>query len=143
MDRREAARLAQQMDLSKPTDRRIVEVVDTDPDTLVIIEPVEELVVTVKEKKEHFSWTTMDTVITRRKGLHWFSAIVKKPGEDHVRTPWTLVVESVTCASGPKQGCSFCLGEYKDVEVSEEERAANRENIKRIATEVMVRMGIW
>ena len=137
MDRREAARLAQQMDLSKPTDRRIVEVVDTDPDTLVIIEPVEELVVTVKEVEKHFSWTTMDTVITRRKGLHWFSAIIKKPGEDHVRT------ESVTCASGPKQGCSFCLGEYKDVEVSEEERAANRENIKRVATDVMIRMGIW
>ncbi len=143
MDRHEAARLAREMDLTKPTNRRIVELVDTNPDSLVIIEPIEELVVTVKEVEQQFSWTTMNTIITRRKGLHWFSAIKKLPEGDHVRTPWTLVVESVTFASDRNQGCSLCLREYKDVEISEEERAANREKVKRIATEVMIRMGIW
>lgn len=110
-----------------------------EPKTVVTIEPLEELEVTVKTYPTVISKKrTANTIQTRRKGLHWFTAV----RGDTVRIPRTLVVESVTMDDGP-DGMTLCITEYKDVEVSEEERAANRENIKRIATEVMIRMGIW
>ena len=52
MERREAAKLAMEMDLSKPTQRRIVDLVDTKPETYVLVEPLEDLVVTHWEEDE-------------------------------------------------------------------------------------------
>lgn len=98
------------------------------------IEPLEELEVTVKTVHEKIGRYEADTVITRRKGLHWLT---------EMSGARVLVDESATMDSGPKLGTTLCFTPHSDVEVSEEERAANRENIKRIATEVMIRMGIW
>ena len=98
------------------------------------IEPLEELVVTVKTVHEKIGRYEADTVITRRKGLHWLT---------EMSGARVLVDESATMDSGPKLGTTLCFTPHSDVEVSEEERAKNRENIKRIATEVMIRMGIW
>lgn len=98
------------------------------------IEPVEELVITTKIIHEKIGRYEVDTVMTRRKGLHWLTAM---SGER------VLVDESATMDSGPKLGTTLCFTPHSDVEVSEEERAANRELIKRVATDVMIRMGIW
>ena len=64
MDRREAAKLAMEMDLSQATTHRIVDLVDTNPETYVQIEPIEDLVTTVWEKDEQFSKMKMHTVFT-------------------------------------------------------------------------------
>lgn len=143
MDRREAAKLAMGMDLSQATTHRIVDLVDTNPETYVQIEPIEDLVTTVWEKDEQFSKMKMHTVFTRRKGLHWFRCFYKKEGRVVERTPWTLVVESLTSAAGPKYGCALGMTEYRDVVVTEEERAANRELIKKAAIKAMMDQGIW
>ena len=143
MERREAAKLAMEMDLSKPTQRRIVDLVDTKPETYVLVEPLEDLVVTHWEEDEQFDKMKMHTVFTRRKGLHWLRSVYKYPDGEEDKVPWTLVVESMTAASGPKYGCFIGMEEYRDVVVTEEERRANRENINRIVNQVMVRMGIW
>lgn len=143
MERREAARLALEMDLSQATQKRIVDLVDTNPDTYVLIEPIEDLVTSVWEKDEQFDKMKMHTVYTRRKGLHWLRSVYKYQDGEKEKLPWTLVVESMTAAAGPKYGCSICMESYRDVVVTEEERQANRENINRIVNQVMVRMGIW
>ena len=98
------------------------------------IEPVEELEVTVKTIHETIGEQEVDTIMTRRKGLHW---LTERTGKR------VLVDESATMDAGPKFGTTLCFTPHQDVEVSEEERAANRANLKRIATEVLVRMGIW
>ena len=112
---------------------------EAEPKTVVTIEPLEELQVTVKTYPTVISKKrTANTIQTQRKGLHWFTAVKGNT----VRVPRTLVVESATMDAG-SDGMTLCITEYTDVKVSEEERLANRENIKRIATEVMIRMGIW
>lgn len=98
------------------------------------IEPLEELVVTVKTVHEKIGRYEADTVITRRKGLHWLT---------DMSGARVLVDESATMDSGPKLGTTLCFTPHSDVKVSEEERAANRERIKQVATKVMIDMGIW
>lgn len=98
------------------------------------IKPLEELEVTVKTIHEKIGRYEVDTVITRRKGLHWITDMFGAR---------MLVDESATMDSGPKVGTTLCLTPHSDVEVSEEERAANREMVKKVATKVMIDMGIW
>ncbi len=89
MERREAAKLAMEMDLSKPTQRRIVDLVDTKPETYVLVEPLEDLVVTHWEEDEQFDKMKMHTVFTRRKGLHWLRSVYKYPDGEEDKVPWT------------------------------------------------------
>ncbi|MEQ2454931.1 hypothetical protein [Flavonifractor hominis] len=98
------------------------------------IEPLEELVVTTKIIHEKIGRHEVDTIMTRRKGLHWLTEMSGKR---------VLVDESATMDSGEKLGTTLCFTPHKDIEVSEEERAANREMIKKVATKVMIDMGIW
>ena len=109
MDRRELAKQAMEMDLTQPTGKRIVDQVDTKPNTYVLVEPLEELVTTVWEKDEQFDKMKMHTVFTRRKGLHWSRSFYQRGSEEQEKLPWTLVVESMTSAAGPKYGCSICM----------------------------------
>lgn len=98
------------------------------------IEPLEELVVTTKIIPETFGKNHVDTVMTRRKGLHWLTDM----GGERV-----LVDESATMDAGEKYGTTLCYTPHSDEVVSEEERAANRARIKAVATQVMIDMGIW
>ena len=98
------------------------------------IEPLEELVVTVKTIHETIGKDQVDTIMTRRKGLHW---LTEMSGER------VLVDESATMDAGPKYGTTLCFTPHSDVEVSEEERAANRAAIQKIATQVLTSQGIW
>ena len=45
--------------------------------------------------------------------------------------------------SGEKLGTTLCFTPHQDIEVSEEERAANRELIKKAAIKAMMDQGIW
>ena len=76
----------------------------------------------------------LHTDMTRRRGLHW---ITDRRGER------VLVDESAVMDSGPKMGTTLCYTPHPAVAPTEEERAANRAEIKRIAAQVMVDMGIW
>ena len=98
------------------------------------IEPLEELVVTTKIIHEKIGRYEVDTLMTRRKGLHWLT---------DMSGTRVLVDESATMDSGPKLGTTLCFTPHSDVEVSEEERAANQERIRQVATKVMIDMGIW
>ena len=98
------------------------------------IEPLEKLDVTVSTMEETIGKNKVTTVITRRKGLHWLTEI---SGER------VLVDESATMDSGPKYGTTLCFTPHSDVEVSEEERAANRANIQAVAAKVLTDLGIW
>ncbi len=98
------------------------------------IEPVEELVVTTKVIHEKIGRYEVDTVMTRRKGLHW---LTEMSGER------VLVDESATMDSGEKLGTTLCFTPHQDIQVSEEERAANRELIKKAAIKAMMDQGIW
>lgn len=98
------------------------------------IEPLEELVVTTKIIHEKFGKHEVDTVMTRRKGLHWLTEMSGKR---------VLVDESATMDAGEKYGTTLCFTPHSDVEISEEERAANRERIIRVATQVLIDQGIW
>lgn len=98
------------------------------------IEPLEELVVTTKVIHEKIGRCEVDTVMTRRKGLHWLT---------DMSGARVLVDESATMDSGPKLGTTLCITPHRDVVVTEEEREANRARVRKIATEVMIRMGIW
>jgi hypothetical protein len=98
------------------------------------IEPVEELEVTVKTIHETFGTNPVETVVTRRKGLHW---ITEMSGAR------VLVVESATMDAGPKYGTTLCFTPHSDTQVSEEERAANRARIQQVTAKVMTDMGIW
>lgn len=51
--------------------------------------------------------------------------------------------ESAVMDSGPKMGTTLCYTPHPAVEPTEEERAANRAQIKRVAAQNMVNMGIW
>ena len=98
------------------------------------IEPLEELVVTTKIIPETFGKNHVNTVMTRRKGLHWLT---------DMRGERVLVDESATMDAGEKYGTTLCYTPHSDVVVSEEARAANRARIKAVATQVMIDMGIW
>lgn len=98
------------------------------------IEPLEELVVTVESFDEQIGNMLLHTDMTRRRGLHW---ITDRRGER------VLVDESAVMDSGPKMGTTLCYTPHPAVAPTEEERAANRAEIKRIAAQVMVGMGIW
>lgn len=98
------------------------------------IEPLEELEITTKVIHEKIGRYEVDTIMTRRKGLHWLTEM------SGVRV---LVDESATMDSGEKLGTTLCFTPHKDIEVSEEERAANRELIKKAAIKAMIDRGIW
>ncbi|HJC00052.1 MULTISPECIES: hypothetical protein [Oscillospiraceae] len=98
------------------------------------IEPLEELEITTKVIHEKIGRYEVDTIMTRRKGLHW---LTEMSGER------VLVDESATMDSGEKLGTTLCFTPHKDIEVSEEERAANRELIKKAAIKAMIDRGIW
>lgn len=98
------------------------------------IRPLEELVITVEEFDETIGKTTYHTVLTRRKGLH---ELTDKNGER------VLADESAIMDSGPKYGTTLCYTSHRMEEVPEEVRAANLAEIKRVAAQVMVDMGIW
>ena len=93
------------------------------------IEPLEELVVTVESFDEQIGNMLLHTDMTRR--------ITDRRGER------VLVDESAVMDSGPKMGTTLCYTPHPAVAPTEEERAANRAEIKRIAAQVMVDMGIW
>ena len=96
--------------------------------------PLEELEITVTEDDAFLCGRMVHTVYTRRKGLHWV-------------TDWEgirrIACETFIVDSGPKIGTSFLFSEPPAVEPTEEERAANRAQILRIAAQNMVDMGIW
>lgn len=98
------------------------------------IEPLEELVVTTKVIHEKIGRYEVDTIMTRRKGLHWLT---------DMSGTRVLVDESATMDAGPKLGTTLCLTPHSDVVVSEEERAANRELVKKAAIKAMIDQGIW
>ena len=98
------------------------------------IEPLEELVVTTKTIHEKIGRYEVDTLMTRRKGLHWLT---------DMSGARVLVDESATMNSGPRLGTTLCFTPHSEVEGSEEERSANRERIRQVATKVMIDMGIW
>ena len=98
------------------------------------IEPLEDLVVTVESWDEQIGTMLLHTDMTRRKGLHW---ITDRRGER------VLVDESAVMDSGPKMGTTLCYTPHPAVEATEEERAANRAQIKCVAAQNMVNMGIW
>lgn len=98
------------------------------------IEPVEELVITVESFDEQIGNMLLHTDMTRRKGLHW---ITDRRGER------VLVDESAVMDSGPRYGTTLCYTPHPAVEPTAEERAANLAQIKRVAAQVMVDMGIW
>lgn len=98
------------------------------------IEPVEELVITVESFDEQIGNMLLHTDMARRKGLHW---ITDRRGER------VLVDESAVMDSGPRYGTTLCYTPHPAVEPTAEERAANLAQIKRVAAQVMVDMGIW
>ena len=51
--------------------------------------------------------------------------------------------ESAVMDSGPRYGTTLCYTPHPAVEPTAEERAANLAQIKRVAAQVMVDMGIW
>lgn len=98
------------------------------------IKPLEELTVTVEVVHEKVGRYEVDTVITRRKGLHWLT----QPSGTRV-----LADESVTMDGGPKLGTTLCFTPHTGGETGEGERAANREHLKKCAAKVMADLGLW
>lgn len=98
------------------------------------IQPLEELTVTEEVVHEKVGRYEVDTVITRRKGLHWLT----QPSGTRVQAD-----ESVTMDGGPKLGTTLCLTPHMGGEADERERMANREYLKKCAAKVMTDMGIW
>lgn len=97
------------------------------------IEPMEELVVTARILHEKIGRHEVDTVMTRRRGLHWLTELSGKR---------VLVDESATMDAG-ELGTTLCFTPHKDIAVSAQERAANREMIKKAAVKAMLDQGIW
>ena len=64
------------------------------------IEPLEELVVTTKTIHEKIGRDEVDTLMTRRKGLHWLT---------DMSGARVLVDESATMNSGPRLGTTLCF----------------------------------
>ncbi len=98
------------------------------------IQPLEELTVMVEVVHEKVGRYEVDTVITRRKGLHWLT----QPSGTRV-----LADESVTMDGGYKLGTTLCFTPHTGEEAGEGERMANRERLKRCAAKVMTDMGFW
>lgn len=98
------------------------------------IDPVEELEVTVKTIQETIGAHQVETVVTRRKGLHWLT---------EMSGARVLVDESATMDAGPKYGMTLCFTPHSDTPVSEEERAANRARIQQVTAQVLTDLGIW
>ena len=98
------------------------------------IEPLEELVVTTKIIHEKIGRYEVDTLMTRRKGLHWLT---------EMSGARVLVDESATMDAGPKYGTTLCFTPHSDTPVSEEERAANRARIQKVTAKVLTDLGIW
>ena len=100
----------------------------------LFIQPLEELTVTTRIIHERIGRYEADTVVTRRKGLHWLT------GKDGKRV---LVDESVTMDSGEKLGTTLCFMPHRDSPAGGEEAAANRERIRQAAVKAMADRGIW
>lgn len=74
-----------------------------------------------------------ETIKARWKGCH-----LLRIGEEEF-----LVDESMTFDAGPRLGVTLVFERHREVPFTEEECAAGRAHILRVATDVLVGQGIW
>ena len=93
---------------------------------------------TVERETRTICGKTYDVTITRREGLDSYIDLTIDPSGT------TLLADAATFIDyGPKMGVTKCYTMHKEVQPTEEERAAGRRHIQEVAVKCLIDQGIW
>lgn len=93
---------------------------------------------TVERETRTICGKTYDVTITRREGLDSYIDLAIDPSG----TPF-LADAATFIDYGPKMGVTKCYTMHKEVQPTEEERAAGRRHIQEVAVKCLIDQGIW
>ena len=93
---------------------------------------------TVERETRTICGKTYDVTITRREGLDSYIDLTIDPSG----TPF-LADAATFIDYGPKMGVTKCYTMHKEVQPTDEERAAGRRHIQVVAVKCLIDLGIW